>query len=93
MLACGPRLVLKPSPRLVLAPGFRQEEFTKAQALALQRALLARFEAPAFQRALRELAAENRWEEGKSKGYLAPHREKVSWKKKGGGLGGWVGSF
>ncbi|CAJ1437501.1 unnamed protein product [Effrenium voratum] len=47
-----------------------EEEFTKAKALALQRALLARFEAPSFQRDLRKLASAHRLEEGKSKGYL-----------------------
>lgn len=46
-----------------------REEFTKTEALALQRALLERFEAPTFQRDLRELADAHRLESGKSKGY------------------------
>ncbi|CAJ1380499.1 unnamed protein product [Effrenium voratum] len=48
---------------------FTLEEFTKTEALALQRALLERFEAPTFQRDLRELADAHRLESGKSKGY------------------------
>ncbi|CAJ1409702.1 unnamed protein product [Effrenium voratum] len=46
-------------------------ELTKTDALALQRALLAAFEEPSFQRRLRELAEEHRVSQGKTRGYTA----------------------
>ena len=48
-----------------------KEELTKTDALALQRALLAAFEEPSFQRDLRELADEHCLAQGKTKGYRA----------------------